>query len=151
MLGVILGLLYVNFIEWFAHNHILHGWGKRKDSFWFFHIQHHKDSIKNNFADEPSWQEAMLILFMAFLHLPIAYYWLEFYIGASIGGVLYYTLHRLSHSYPKAANKYLPWHYDHHMVDPSSNWCVTYPFWDIVMGTYVRRNPKTELPQEINS
>ncbi len=30
----------------------------------------------------------------------------------------------------------MPWHYDHHMgKDQNSNWCVTHPLFDMVLGT----------------
>ena len=29
VVGVLLGLLYGNFIEWFAHKYVLHGLGKK--------------------------------------------------------------------------------------------------------------------------
>src|SRR5690606_15024611 len=50
----------------------------------------------------------------------------------------YYRVHRKAHENPEWARKYLPWHYDHHMGrDQEQNWCVTFPFWDYVMGTRV--------------
>ncbi len=40
----------------------------------------------------------------------------------------------------------LPWHYDHHMgPDQDATWCVTRPWFDVVMGT---RNPYVGTPRE---
>src|SRR5689334_15461952 len=44
-----LGLLYCNFVEWFAHRYILHGLGKKKNSISNFHWHdHHKNARRNN-------------------------------------------------------------------------------------------------------
>ena len=48
----------------------------------------------------------------------------------------YYYIHRKAHLDPHWAKEHVPWHYDHHMGrDQNANWCVTHPFFDIVMGT----------------
>jgi sterol desaturase/sphingolipid hydroxylase (fatty acid hydroxylase superfamily) len=51
---------------------------------------------------------------------------------------LYYRRHKRSHEDPGWAREHLRWHYDHHMgPDQDCNWCVTFPWFDHVMGTRV--------------
>ena len=48
----------------------------------------------------------------------------------------YYVKHRRSHLDVEWAKEHLPWHYDHHMgPNQHANWCVTWPWFDFVMGT----------------
>ena len=48
----------------------------------------------------------------------------------------YYWKHKKAHLDPEWAKTNLTWHYDHHMgKDQNTNWCVTHPFFDHVMGT----------------
>ena len=52
MIGIPVGLLYANAVEWLVHRYVLHGPGKNPDSFWRFHwAEHHKNSRKNNMYD----------------------------------------------------------------------------------------------------
>ena len=41
VIGIPLGLLVANAGEWFIHKHILHGRGKKRESFWSFHWHDH--------------------------------------------------------------------------------------------------------------
>ena len=42
----------MHFLEWFVHKYLLHGLGKKKNSFLAFHWSgHHKESRKNNFKE----------------------------------------------------------------------------------------------------
>lgn len=43
--------------------------------------------------------------------------------------------HHYAHLKPYWAKKYLPWHYEHHLFDGNSNWCVTYPLFDYLLST----------------
>ena len=48
----------------------------------------------------------------------------------------YYWKHKKAHLDPEWAKTSLTWHYEHHMgKDQNTNWCVTHPFFDHVMGT----------------
>jgi sterol desaturase/sphingolipid hydroxylase (fatty acid hydroxylase superfamily) len=52
---------------------------------------------------------------------------------------LYYTRHKRAHLDPEWAREHLPWHYDHHLgPDQDQNWCVTFPWFDWVVGTRVK-------------
>ncbi len=40
---------------------------------------------------------------------------------------------------PEWGKEHLPWHYDHHMgPNQDSNWCVTKPWFDDLLGTRER-------------
>ena len=148
MIGIPLGFLYANATEWVAHRFILHGWGKRKDSFWNFHWgEHHRHVRKNGHRDEtylkpllsawnPKSKETVALTFGVAAHLPLAPI-APFFVGTvAYSAMRYYRLHRRSHLDIEWAKENLPWHYDHHMgKDQDANWCVTHPFFDIIMGT----------------
>src|SRR5690606_37401681 len=53
MIGIPIGLLTANAVEWVFHKHVLHGLGRNRDSFWAFHWHdHHRSVRKNGFLDE---------------------------------------------------------------------------------------------------
>jgi len=147
VIGIPLGLLSANAIEWFFHKHVLHGLGKNRKSFWSFHFHdHHQASRKNAMHDEDyrrsvfHWNgqgKEALALSAATLGVlpwfPVA----PFFAGTLVySAVNYYRKHRRSHLDPDWARTHLPWHYDHHMgPDQDTNWCVTNPWFDHLMGT----------------
>jgi len=163
MLGIPIGLLYVNAGEWMVHKYLLHGWGSKKESFWNFHWgEHHRESRKNKFVDaaytntsktdwlKGNWdaqtKESSGLIFAALLHAPL------FPVAPFFTGAVWYSLanyhriHKKSHLDPEWAKQHLPWHYDHHMgPNQHANWCVTKPWFDIVMGT---REPYLGTQQE---
>ena len=147
MLGFPIGLLYANAGEWFIHKHVLHGTGKNKKSMWAFHFhEHHRAARKHRMLDEDynrsvvGWhaqgKEALGVVGLAALHLPL-FPVAPFFTGAVVfSAYKYYTRHKRSHEDPEWARQHLTWHYDHHMgPNQDSNWCVTWPWFDHVMGT----------------
>ena len=53
MIGIPLGLAYSNFGEWMLHRYVLHGLGRKRESFWSFHWhEHHQRSRRNEMVDE---------------------------------------------------------------------------------------------------
>ena len=51
--GIVAGLLYSNASEWLVHKYLLHGLGRKKDSFYAFHWhEHHKRARKSEMRDE---------------------------------------------------------------------------------------------------
>ena len=59
-----------------------------------------------------------------------------FVAGVCVHALVYFLIHRKSHLDIEWAKKYVPWHYDHHMgKNQDANWCVTFPFWDHILGT----------------
>lgn len=146
-LGVPLGLLYANAIEWGTHKYILHGWGKKRASFWSFHWHdHHRNVRRNEHYDEGyrqhllGWhsqsKEVLALAGIGVVHAPL------FAVTPVLGSTLfyclvrYYVVHRRAHLDPDWARDHLPWHYDHHMgPNQDANWCVTWPWFDHLMGT----------------
>jgi sterol desaturase/sphingolipid hydroxylase (fatty acid hydroxylase superfamily) len=151
MIGIPLGLAFANAMEWVIHKHVLHGLGKKRDSFFAFHWHDHHRSSRANAMGDPRYEEAarfqwdartkelvgMGVTLLPFLPLaPVA----PFFVGALVySSVDYYRKHSHSHRDPAWAREHLPWHYDHHMgPDQDANWCVTRPWMDELMGTRKR-------------
>lgn len=158
MLGIPLGLLAANAAEWYIHKNVLHGWGRKKDSMWRFHVaEHHpivrkNDHIDTNYERFPlGWhaqgKEAWGLIAGCAAVTPLAPV-APFFVGTLYYSAWnYYSKHRRSHEDTEWAKQHLPWHYDHHMgPNPNANWCVTKPWFDHIMGT---REPYlgTELEQ----
>ncbi len=150
MFGFISGLIAANAGEWYLHKYMLHGQGKKKDSFWRFHWAiHHKTAMQQNFHDpdyehnvweawDPQSKEVAALVGGAAIVSPLFWIAPGFVLGVWASQYNYYRVHKKAHLDPKWAYKYLPWHYDHHMApDQDKNWCVTFPLWDHVMGTRV--------------
>ena len=150
MIGIPLGLAYVNISEWLIHKHWLHGRGKNKKSFWSFHWhEHHREARKNEMFDpqytrtvfswSPQGKEVLALVGGALAVtalLPVAPF---FTATVWYRTLRYYQLHKKAHLEPQWAREHLPWHYDHHMgKDQNANWCVTHPWFDHVMGTRKR-------------
>lgn len=149
MIGFPIGLLYANAAEWVLHKHLLHGAGKARGSFWSFHFhEHHRASRANDMidadyerpllGDHAQGREALGIGLLLALHAPLLPVAPFFTAAVVTSGVLYYRRHKRAHQEPEWGRTHLPWHYDHHMgVDQDQNWCVTWPWFDWVMGTRV--------------
>lgn len=149
MIGIPLGLAYMNAGEWLVHKYVLHGLGRSKKSFWSFHWhEHHREVRRNDHFDEAyeqpmvGWhaqgKEALGLAAAAVIHaplLPVA----PFFTAAVWYSIWnYYRVHKKSHLDPEWAKENLTHHYDHHMgPNQDANWCVTHPWFDNVMGTRV--------------
>jgi hypothetical protein len=146
--GIVAGLIYSNASEWVAHKYILHGLGRKKDSFFAFHWhEHHKRARKADMRDEDYERSAFgvhaqgkeVFLLAASSALAAAvigrrYPW--FTATAIFGAWNYYRVHKKAHLDPAWAREHCPWHVDHHMgPDQDANWCVTHPAFDILLGT----------------
>ena len=136
MIYFLIGLIYVNFLEWVLHRFVLHGLGKSRSSRFNFHIVHHYVSSVCHMEDSPSLLEAFYMTLVTFMHVWMIYISVWLYAGALAGGTLYWVVHSLVHTYPKLMYPYFPWHYSHHTWYPNHNWCVTYPLFDIIFRTY---------------
>ncbi len=147
MIGLPLGLLYANAGEWLLHKHVLHGLGKHKGSFFAFHWhEHHRTARRNGNVDDSyeraPWQstarrkELLGLAGLALAHLPLLPVapWFTGAVWFSIWR--YYSVHKRAHLDVAWAREHLPWHMDHHLgPDQDANWCVTWPFFDLLMGT----------------
>ncbi len=149
MIGFPIGLLYANAGEWFIHRYVLHGRGKRRSSMWSFHFhEHHQASRRNDMVD-PDYERPVFgwhaqgkefagLLGLCALHAPLFPVAPGFTAAVWLSAANYYRWHKRSHEDPEWAREHLPWHYDHHMgPDQDTNWCVSWPWFDWVMGTRV--------------
>ena len=147
MIGIPLGWITANAVEWGFHKYVLHGLGKKKGSFWAFHWhEHHRNVRKYDHHDPeydaPRWRfngparEALALGLAATATLPL-FPIAPFFTGTLVYcGARYWFVHRKSHVDPEWAKTHLPWHYDHHMgPDQDCNWCVTHPLFDHLMRT----------------
>jgi sterol desaturase/sphingolipid hydroxylase (fatty acid hydroxylase superfamily) len=149
MLGIPLGLFYANAGEWLIHKYVLHGLGRRKSSMWSYHWQHHRAARKHGFLD-PDYarsafrknghgKEALGLLIIALAHLPLLPVAPLFVAAVEYSTLRYYRVHKRAHQDPEWARRHLRWHYDHHMGrNQDANWCVTWPWFDWLMGTRER-------------
>jgi sterol desaturase/sphingolipid hydroxylase (fatty acid hydroxylase superfamily) len=145
---VLLGFVYCNALEWVIHRYVLHGLGKNKKSFWFFHWKHHKESRKHKFKDNrcsgtPFYKdkEFLGVILLLIAHSPTLWVAPAFFITLTWRALDYYRVHTKSHKSEEWAKNYVPWHWDHHMGPREAveaNWCVTLPLFDYIMGTRVK-------------
>lgn len=147
MIGIPLGLLTANAVEWAIHKHVLHGWGRTRGTFWSFHFHEHHKLVRQGGYHDPNYHRFPLGLHaqgkeawgliaggLAVAPLfPVA----PFFVGTLwYSAANYYRIHKHSHLDPAWGQSRIPWHYDHHMGrNPNANWCVTRPWFDYVMGT----------------
>jgi hypothetical protein len=47
-----IALIVTNFTEWFGHKYIFHYFGKKKNSWFNYHWQHHNICLNNNGVDQ---------------------------------------------------------------------------------------------------
>jgi sterol desaturase/sphingolipid hydroxylase (fatty acid hydroxylase superfamily) len=153
-----LGLLHANAVEWLTHKYVLHGLGRKKGSMWRFHwAQHHRIARKNGMYDKsyeaPFWdwkergKEIAGILGLAVLHLPLVKVSPSFTVGVILSSFNYLYRHRKCHLDVEWGKKHMPSHYDHHMgPNQDANWCVSYPWFDYVLGTRARTPAEPPRP-----
>jgi len=150
-IGFPLGILYANALEWGLHRFVLHGLGRRKDSFFAFHFNGHhrkarkfgmvdaayeRPAIEGPFPGAPQTREVLSLIGLGMVHAPLAWVAPWFSLGLLYSGINYYRVHRRAHLEPAWAREHVPWHVDHHMgPDQDANWCVTKPWFDLLMGT----------------
>lgn len=147
MIGFPLGLLYANAGEWLLHKHVLHGLGKHKNSFFSYHWhEHHRESRRHgnfdvNYEKSPwAWnaqgKELLGLVGIALAHAPLFPIAPFFTSAVWYSAWRYYRVHKRAHLDTAWARDHLPWHVDHHLgPNQDANWCVTWPFFDMLMGT----------------
>ena len=150
MLTFLLGVLYGNAGEWAIHKYVLHGLGRRKSSFWSYHWHEHHRNARRTGHRDPDYErsvfgwnaqgkEALGLVVVALAHLPLLPIAPFFTLGVEWSALHYYRVHKRAHCDPEWAREHLPWHYDHHMgPNQDANWCVSWPWFDWVMGTRER-------------
>lgn len=159
MIGIPLGLVTANAVEWGMHKYVLHAAGRDRNSFWAFHFHEHHRVVRQHGFRDPNYQRAPLGA-----HAQGKEAWSLIAAGVAVAPLFpvaplyvatlwysaanYYRLHRKAHENPDWAREHLPWHYDHHMGrNADANWCVTRPWFDYLLGT---REFMPDAPRESN-
>ena len=137
VIGVVLGLLYANILEWFIHKNIFHEMGKNKNSLWSYHLKgHHVLSKKNDFIDlTKSTAETFGMLILMLAHFPILYINGGFFLSVMLYSLAFNFLHGYQHKNVEFTRKYMNWHWEHHMKDSNKNFGVVAPWADYLFGT----------------
>jgi hypothetical protein len=149
VIGIALGLAWANAAEWLTHKYLLHGMGVKKGSPFDYHFHEHHRVTRKHGGYDPGYhrplrgwhaqtKEVAGLVAGAAVYLPLLPV-APFFTGAVWWSIWnYYQVHKRAHLDPEWARTHVPWHYDHHMgPDQHKNWCVTKPWFDIVMGTRV--------------
>ena len=133
----ILGIIYGSFIEWAVHKYLFHELGKNRNSVFSFHLrEHHLNCLNNENEDNRfTLRENLGILFLLFLHLPFLLLSSTFYYGLVAYGLAFMVFHKLVHQNAEWGKKWLPWHWDHHMIHQNHNMNVVLPIADYILGT----------------
>jgi hypothetical protein len=149
MIGFPIGIVYANAVEWVVHKYVLHGLGKRKNSMFGFHWKnHHRNARRFAMVDpeykKPIWdwesrgREVAGIAVIMAVHLPMVAVAPWFTAAVVYASVNYLHKHKKCHTDVEWGRRHMRHHYDHHMgKDQDTNWCVTRPWFDYVMGTRV--------------
>ena len=145
-----LATLVHNVGEWITHRYILHGLGKKKDSFFHYHWVHHHTCRKHanadviysqGFASLDVVKEFGTLVLIAASTVTWYYVWPMFFWCTLFWIMAYFVLHAVSHTNVEWGKKYMPWHHNHHMGrNQDLNWCVTFPLMDYIMGTRKKYN-----------
>ena len=144
-LCIIAGYLYATWLEWVLHKYILHGLGKKKNSWFSFHWSDHhntcrkndnKDEAYNTFLPTAVSREILGLYALLIFHLPLYFIAPWFYYILIASAARYFYVHQKSHRDVEWGKKNVPWHYEHHMgKNQEANWGVTTPLWDYILGT----------------
>lgn len=159
MLGIPLGLITANAVEWGMHKYVLHERGRDRRSFWAFHFHEHHRVVRQHGFHDPNYQrfplglhaqgkEAWSLIAAAAAVAPL-FPVAPFYVATLwYCAANYYALHKKAHQDPDWARQHLPWHVDHHLGrHADANWCVTKPWFDYLLGT---REFMPDQPREAN-
>ncbi len=146
------GLLFANAGEWFMHRYLLHHYGRRAGSLWAYHLHEHHYVVRQSDMLDPGYlkcpntwntqaKEMLTLCTILLMYVPF-FWWANGFAWAIYLSVFaYYFIHRQAHVRPNWAKIYLPWHYDHHLLNSNANWCVTYPLFDYLMKTRQKKAP----------
>ena len=145
-LQILVGFLYANLFEWIWHKYVFHGLGKKRNSRFRSHWRKHHSKVRRSgyydldykftgITDDPM-REVFELFIASLVHVPLFFIFPYFAGYLWVHSAMYFMIHRKSHLDPQWAKKWVPWHYDHHMgKNQDANWCVTFPFWDYILGT----------------
>ena len=131
----LLGFVFANFVEWAIHKYLFHGFGKRKNSMFAFHLrEHHRNCLRNKNKDgRYTFREFMGIVFLLLITFPLFLVSQWFYYGMCLYGALFLIVHKIVHTQVEFGRKWFPWHYEHHMKYPHYNMNVVIPIADHIL------------------
>jgi hypothetical protein len=134
---LLLGFLYGCLFEHVFHRYIFHGFGKKKTSFFAFHLRsHHLNARRDEFRDVRfSLNEMIGVPFLALTHLPLYFISPILYFSICTYAIAFVIIHNICHRYPTFTKKYFWWHWNHHMKNQNKSWGVVCPLIDILAGT----------------
>ena len=134
------GMFIANVVEYSIHRYLFHGFGKKKNSIFAFHLrEHHLIARKNNFVDVKfSVKEWFGVPVITLLFFPLYFVSPYIFYGISLYAFLFIVLHDIQHAYPEVAKKYFWWHWNHHMKNQNKSWAVVLPIMDVLTGTLER-------------
>lgn len=132
-----LGIIYASFIEWAVHKYLFHKMGKKKNSFFSFHLkEHHKIcKLSNNLDLGFEVREYIGMFFLVLIHLPLVLLSVHFFLAILCYAIAFSILHKMMHSDVGFCKKYFKWHWNHHMENPNKDWNVVLPIWDYLLKT----------------
>ena len=136
-----LGLFYGNFLEYVIHRYVFHKMGRKKGSMWRYHLKgHHVLSRKQGFIDlTTSSIETTGLTVLIAIHIPIAFVAFPIWAGVTLYALAFNYMHGYQHKHPEFTQKYMKWHWDHHMSNPNENFGVVAPWCDYLFGTRKER------------
>jgi len=137
MIEFTLGIVYASFLEWWIHKKLFHEVGRKKNNWFSFHLRdHHATAKKNNFIDKRiSRREAVGLCALGCVHSVFCYISVLFFAATVSYALAFFVLHNYSHKNPAWTKKWMPWHWNHHMKNPNTNWNVVLPIADWILGT----------------
>ena len=132
-----LGLFYGNLLEYFIHRYVFHKWGRKKDSLFRYHLKgHHVLSKKQGFVDlTESKVESIGLIALIVVHIPLFFLIFPLWLGVTLYALAFKFLHGYQHKHPEITQKFMKWHWDHHMSNPNENFGVVAPWADYLFGT----------------
>ena len=136
-----LGLFYGNILEYIIHRYVFHKLGRKKESLFRYHLKgHHVLAKKQGFVDLTESQvETYGMFVLVGIHLPLCILSFPLWAGVSLYALSFKIIHRLQHKYPNWTQKWMKWHWDHHMSNPNENFGVVAPWCDHIFGTRKNR------------
>lgn len=152
-LSLVAAYVVSSLLEWWAHAKLFHGVFPRLGKRWNFHLgEHHLEVRRANGHDGAydrlfgGWnahtRENTVLAINALIDLPFALWNPWFYGGTVAMAFLYHYVHRRAHRDPQWCQRWLPWHWEHHMgKSGNANFGVTSCWVDYLMGTR-RRFPE---------
>ena len=132
-----LGLFYGNLLEYLIHRYVFHGLGRRKKSIWSYHLKgHHNLAKKQNFIDLTESQvETIGLIILLIIHSPLYFVSIPLLLGVYLYAIAFSFIHGWQHKHPMFTQRYMKWHWDHHMKNPNMNYGVVAPWSDWIFGT----------------